>query len=91
MKIRLHPHAQDRLNERGAFEHEAKKTVQTGEMFPAKFGRVGFRKNFPFNKAWRGKVYRNKQVEVYAVKEKGEWLIIIESLQNGFKGIKISG
>jgi hypothetical protein len=50
-------------------------TVETGEQFPARFGRVGFRRNFPFNGSWRGRVYATKQVEAYAVEEDG-WLVI---------------
>ena len=76
MKVKLHPHAQERLIERGATEAEVKLTVQEGETFPAKFGRTGFRKNFVFGKAWIDKVYSVKQLEVYAVKEEDTWLVI---------------
>ena len=76
MAVRLHPHAVERLNERGATESEVIATVETGETFPAKFGRTGFRRNFPFGKTWRGKGYATKQVEVYAVKEGKDWLAI---------------
>lgn len=76
MAVKLHPHAQARLKERGATEAEGISTVETGETFPAKFGRAGFRRNFVFGKTWRGKVYATKQVEVYAVKEGEDWLAI---------------
>ena len=33
-------------------------------------------RNFPFNQAWRGRHYRTKQVEVYAVHEGADWLVI---------------
>lgn len=46
MAIRLHPHALSRLVERGTTEAEMIATVRNGERFTAKFGRVGFRKNF---------------------------------------------
>jgi hypothetical protein len=75
MNIRLHPHALARLAERGTTEEEVVRTVQTGEQFPAKFGRTGFRRNFPFGGDWRGRRYATKQVEVYAVEENG-WLVI---------------
>ena len=75
MSIRLHPHAQQRLAERGATTAEVMTTVEQGEQFPVKFGRVGFRRNFPFNGQWRGQTYRTKQVEAIAVAEKG-WLVI---------------
>jgi hypothetical protein len=47
-----------------------------GEQFAAKFGRHGFRRNFPFEGTWRGCAYATKQMEVCAVQEAGEWLVI---------------
>ena len=76
MKIDFHPHARDRLAERGATEMEVITTVNDGERFPVKFGRTGFRKNFPFGGQWRGRLYATKQVEAYAVEENEKWLII---------------
>ena len=76
MSVRLHPHAQERLSERGATEEEIITAIETGETFAAKFGRTGFRRNFAFGGLWKGKVYATKQVEVYAVKEGDDWLAI---------------
>jgi hypothetical protein len=76
VSINLHPHARERLDERGATEAEVISTVEAGETFPAKFGRTGFRRNFPFGQTWKGKVYATKQVEVYAIKEREDWLAI---------------
>ncbi len=78
MKVRLHPHASERLAERGAAEQEVVATVREGERFPSKFGRTGFRCNFTYNKEWLGRRYANKQVEAYAVEEdqKEIWLVI---------------
>jgi hypothetical protein len=76
MTIVVHPHAKDRLAERGATEAEVVATVELGEQFPAKFGRTGFRRNFPFDAQWRGRRYASKQVEAYAVKEGEAWLVI---------------
>lgn len=67
MRIHFHPHALARMAERGATEAEVIATVRGGERFPAKFGRTGFRRNFPFEGEWRGKQYRIKQIEAYAV------------------------
>ena len=75
MQVRLHPHAQSRLAERGATEAEVVATVTAGEQFPAKYGRTGFRRNFAFDAEWRGRLYATKQVEAYAVPEDG-WLVI---------------
>lgn len=64
------------MAERGATENEVKATVEHGEKFSAKFGRTGFRRNFPFESEWRGRYYRTKQLEVYAVQEASDWLVI---------------
>jgi hypothetical protein len=76
MPVRLHPHAIARLAERGATEDEVVATVEGGEVFPARFGRTGFRRNFVFDSTWRGRYYGTKQVEAYAVQEGEDWLVI---------------
>jgi len=76
MKVRLHPHALARLAERGTSETEVVAAVESGEKFPAKFGRTGFRRNFAFRGEWLGRQYATKQVEAYAVEEQGGWLVI---------------
>ena len=57
MQVRLHPHAKSRPAERGATETEVVATVTAGEQFPSKYGRTGFRRNFPFDAEWRGRLY----------------------------------
>ncbi len=74
--VRLHSHAKERLSERGASEQEVISTVESGEAFPAKYGRTGFRRNFSFGGTWRGKYYETKQIEAYAVKEVNDWIVI---------------
>lgn len=74
--VKLHPHAQERLFERGINETEVAETVEEGESFPAKYGRMGFRRNFSFNGVWRGKHYATKQIEAYAVKDGDDWVVI---------------
>ncbi len=76
MAVQFHPHAKERMLERGTTESEVVLTLENGEQFPAKFKRTGFRRNFVFNNYWRDKYYKNKQVEVYAVKENNDWLVI---------------
>jgi hypothetical protein len=76
MKVDIHPHAYERLAERGATEEEIIATVETGERFAGRFGRTGFRRNLPFKKRWRGKRYKIKQVEAYAVRRRDGWLVI---------------
>jgi hypothetical protein len=75
MNIRIHPHAWERMLERGAEEAEVIATLRGGEQFPAKFGRTGFRRIFPVADQWRGHYYQNKQIEAYAVEENG-WMVL---------------
>jgi hypothetical protein len=74
--VRLHPHARQRMQERGVTEEEIQATVAQGEQFPARFGRIGFRRNFQFDQEWHGRHYRTKQVEAFAVQEGADWLVI---------------
>jgi len=76
MAVRLHPHAKARAVERGVTDTEVVATVEGGEPFPAKYGRAGFRRNFPFNDIWGGKHYPVKQIEAYAVKEADDWIVV---------------
>ena len=76
MVVRIHLHARARMEERGVTEDEVRAAVERGEQFPAKFGRTGFRRNFPASSLWRGKRYETKQVEAYAVQEESAWLVI---------------
>ena len=76
MSIEIHPHARERMAERGATENEVVETVETGEKFPAKFGRIGYRHNFSFDGIWNGRRYNSKQVEAY-IAGKGNDLIVV--------------
>ena len=76
MSVRFHPHAAQRMAERGASQEEVTATVEQGEEFPAQYGRTGFRRNFSFDSQWRGRYFRIKQVEAYCVQENSDWLVI---------------
>ena len=76
MAVRFHTHALDRMKERGASKEEVIATIEDGEHFTAKFDRTGFRRNFHYQKKWRNKKYNVKQIEVYAVREGSDWLVI---------------
>lgn len=65
-----------RMVERGATEVEVSSAIQQGERFAAKHERVGFRRNYAFERQWHGQFYRTKQVEVFAVLEGPDWLVI---------------
>ena len=55
MGIIFHPHARERMSERGATEQEVVATVEAGEMFPAKYGRKGLEETSLFTEFGRGK------------------------------------
>ena len=76
MTVWFHPHAKERMAERGSAEKEVVLVIETGERFEAKFGRTGFRRNFVYEKKWRDQYYKTKQVEAYAVQEGNDWLVI---------------
>jgi len=76
MEIQLHPHAIDRMIERGANHLEVIETIEHGEWFPVKFNRTGFRRNFMMDVEWKGKLYHNKQIEAIAVEEEDRWIIL---------------
>lgn len=76
MKVSLHPHAKERLAERGTTDAEVVATITGGEQFPAKFGRAGFRRNFSFRNEWRSQIYATKQVTAFAVRDGEGWLVI---------------
>ena len=76
MEVHFHPHALERMEERGVTEDEVRATVEGGESFPAKFGRTGFRRSFSFDREWKGRYYEVKQLEAYAVREGPDWLVL---------------
>lgn len=76
MKITIHPHARDRMIQRGAVDKEVEDTILLGEKFEAKFGREGFRHNFSFEGYWGENYYNVKQLEVFAVFENDGYTVI---------------
>jgi hypothetical protein len=76
LSIVFSQHARERMNERGIDENEIHYTITYGEPFDTKFGRSGFRCNFAFGNYWHGKKYACKQVEVIAVQDRDDWLVV---------------
>ena len=76
MNVRLHPHAKQRMLDRGATETMIIPAVQGGSSFPAKYGRTGFRRVFAYDTAWRGRQYANVKLEAIAVQDAGDWLVL---------------
>jgi len=76
MTVRIHPHATQRMRERGATAAEVRQTVELGHASPAKFGRTRFRRRFAFNARWDGKHFARKKIDAFAVKIAGGWLVV---------------
>ncbi len=76
MNIEIHPHALQRMEERGATKEEVRQTVLSGEQTPARYGRTRFRRNLMYRRVWRGKHYETKQLEVFATPTTDGWLVI---------------
>ena len=76
MAILIHPHALQRMDERGASEEEIQRAVESGLVLSAKFGRKKYGMTFPYGDDWREQFYEHKQLEVYGVDE-GEDIIVV--------------
>ncbi len=76
MKVQIHPHAAQRIRERGATVGRVRETVASGTQSPAKFGRTMFRRVFPYGKTWHGKRYARQQIEAFATTIPGGWLVV---------------
>ena len=76
MAILIHPHALQRMEERGASEEEIQRAIERGRALPAKFGRKIYGMTFPFGDNCREQFYEHKQLEVYGVDE-GEDIIVV--------------
>jgi hypothetical protein len=67
MQVELHPHASERLGERGATPAEVIDTVLHGEHFLCKIPSYGLSQVFVYNGIWRDQTYSRKEVEAIAV------------------------
>jgi hypothetical protein len=76
MKIRIHPHAAQRIRERGTTVAQVRETVLTGSRAAAKFGRTKFSRVYPFGKRWNTKHYANQQIEAFAATMPDGWLVV---------------
>lgn len=74
--IEFSPHAQEKMLDRGASESEVEAAIRTGYSAPARKGRLLFRKNFAYNRQWRGKHYAVKQVAPI-VAEEADRLVVV--------------
>ena len=65
MNIQIEPHTLERANERGTDESEILEAINTGTEIPAKHGRLGRAKVYPYNRKRHGRHYPQKRVEVF--------------------------
>ena len=74
--IKISQHALDNMVDRGASKEEVELAIKAGESFPAKKGRLSFRKNFSYNDIWKGKYYQIKQVMPIVAKETDRFVVV---------------
>ncbi len=74
--VRFSRHALQQMVERGAIQEEVLEAIRSGEQVPAKRGRLGYRKNFQYERLWGGRYYAVKQV-LAIVAEEPETLVVV--------------
>jgi len=76
MAIIIHPHALQRMEERGATREEVLRTITTGSMSAAKFGRRMHAMTFSHDEYLQSRFYEHKLIEAYSVEEEGDVIVI---------------
>ena len=76
MKLQIDAHTLERAAERGVNESEIMDVIETGIVIDAKYGRIGKAKVFEFNRERHGRLYDQKRVEVFYLRE-GELAITV--------------
>jgi hypothetical protein len=64
------------MPDRGATSEEVEVAIHTGEVIPAKSKRFAFRKNFTFNRNWKGRYYAIKQVMPIVTEETDKIIVV---------------
>jgi hypothetical protein len=70
MDIRIDRHTLERAKERGTDEDEIRDVISTGGAIPAKHGRAGKAKIYPFKQKRHDRYYDQKRVEVFYTVER---------------------
>lgn len=76
MDIIFSQHALDQLADRGASREEVIQAITEGEKQTAKQGRLSFKKNFSFEKMWKGRYYSSKQVMPIVAEEECGYIVV---------------
>jgi hypothetical protein len=71
LEILIAPHTLRQARRRGVTAEEIEEVIRTGDLIPAKRGRLARFKVFPCLQPWQGNEYPQKRVEVVYVTEKG--------------------
>jgi len=74
--IEFSAHAREKMLDRGAMEVDVADAIHTGSSEPVRKGRIMFRKNFAFDRQWRGKHYAIKQVAPVVVEESNRMVVV---------------
>lgn len=69
-------HALQQMIECGATDDEVLEAIRSGEQVSAKRGRLGYRKNFQYERLWGGRYYPIKQV-LAIVAEEPQTLVVV--------------
>lgn len=75
-QIKYSDHALEQMAERGATKEEIEEAIANGERTPAKKGRLAYRYNFQYNKAWAQKFYAIKQVMPIVKEEETQTVVV---------------
>ncbi len=70
MEIQIDQHTLRRARERGTNEDEIIDVIETGDLIPSKYGRIGKAKVYQFKEERQGQFYEEKRVEVFYIVER---------------------
>lgn len=74
--IRLSAHARGYIESRGFTIEEVERAIRTTPWKPADLGKLECRLEIPFERLWKGKPYRTKQVRPVFVEEAAEIVVV---------------
>ena len=69
-------HARDQMDDRGASESEIEEAVRSGDRAEAGRGLLSFRKNFPYTRDWKGRLFATKQVRPILAEEADRFVVV---------------
>ena len=76
LPIEISEHAREQMRERGVDEAEVITAIRSGESELARHNRTMYRKNFQFERTWRNRQYRIKQVAPIVANEPNRLVVV---------------